>query len=112
MYVPCNHDPETLFKVEESPKIRENSVNAYEDGLVYSGSPSFNEFLMKYENKIIGYIHGHTHFGSGMGKAHKIKICNPGAILFKIFGALYLVKNAETNYNWKVDKCEQIKLIE
>ena len=89
-----------------------NTANAYEDGLVYSGSPSFNEFLMKYENKIIGHIHGHTHFGSGMGKAHKIKICNPGAILFKIFGALYLVKNAETNYNWKVDKCEQIKLIE
>ena len=29
MYVPCNHDPETLFKVEESPKIRENSVNLH-----------------------------------------------------------------------------------
>ena len=29
MYVPCNHDPETLFKVEESPKIIENSVNLH-----------------------------------------------------------------------------------
>jgi Icc-related predicted phosphoesterase len=210
IYLPGNHDPETLFKVEESPKITENSVNlhlkseiikddlllvgiggstcgisskeefyhsyhdldtkaiiwkgypyvdnndspnyeksdemfkkdldkidpmvdkhkgnvlvlshvgpftsntanAYEDGLVYSGSPSLNEFLLKYENKIIGCVHGHTHFGPGMGQVHKIKICNPGAILFNSFGTLHLVKNAESNYNWKIDKYEQINLVE
>jgi len=41
-----------------------------------------------------------------MGKMHKIKICNPEALLFKSFGTLYLMKNAETNYNWKIDKYE------
>ena len=39
-----------------------NIDNDYEVGLVYSDSQSFNDFLLKYENKI-GYIHGHTHFG-------------------------------------------------
>jgi len=67
---------------------------------------------MKYENKIIGYVNEYIHFWPGKGQVHKIKICNPGAILFKSFGALYLVKNAESNYNWKIDKYEQIKLIE
>jgi len=47
-----------------------------------------------------------------MGQVHKIKICNPGAILFKNFGALYLVKNVESIYNWKIDIYEQINLIE
>ena len=59
---------------------------------------------MKYENKIIGYVHGHTHFRPGIEKVHKIKVCNPEALPFKSFGALYLVKSAETNYSWKIDK--------
>jgi len=29
IYLPGNHDPETLFKVEESPKITENSINLH-----------------------------------------------------------------------------------
>jgi len=63
-----------------------------------------NDFLLKYGNKIIRCVQGNTHFGRPrMGQVHKIKICNPGAILFKNFGALYLVKNVESNYNWKID---------
>jgi len=64
---------------------------------------------MKYENKIIGCVHGRTHFGQEIGKVHKIKIYKFVDLLFKSFGALYLVKNSETNYNWKIDKYEQIK---
>ena len=29
IYVPGNYDPETLFKVDESPKITENSINLH-----------------------------------------------------------------------------------
>jgi len=29
IYFPCNHDPQTLFIVEESPKITENSINLH-----------------------------------------------------------------------------------
>ena len=29
IYVPGNHDPQTLFKVEESPKITNNSINLH-----------------------------------------------------------------------------------
>ena len=29
IYVPGNHDPEILFKVDESPKITENSINLH-----------------------------------------------------------------------------------
>jgi len=46
----------------------------------------------------------------GIEKVHKIKVCNPEALPFKSFGALYLVKNAETNYSWKIDKYEKINL--
>ena len=106
-----NHKGNVLVLSHVGP-FTSNTANAYEDGLIYSGSQSLNDFLLKYENKIIGNVHGHTHDGQGMGKVHKIKICNPGAILFKRFGALYLVKNAESNYNWKIDKYEQINLIE
>ena len=44
---------------------------------------------MKYENKIIGCVHGHTHFDQGIGKVHKIKIYKFVDLLFKSFGAPY-----------------------
>ena len=47
-----------------------------------------------------------------MGKVHTVKVYNPGALLFKRFGLLSLVKNIETNYIWKIEKYEQFNLID
>ena len=89
-----------------------NTSNQYENKIIYSGSPALNEFLIKYENKIITNIHGHTHNAQGLGKVHNIKVCNPGALLLMKFGFLNLVKNIENDYKWKIEKYEQINLIE
>ena len=89
-----------------------NTANQYEEKIIYSGSPSLNEFLLKYENKIIANVHGHTHDAQGLGKIHGIKVCNPGAIMKRRFGLLNLVKNIESNYMWKIEKYEQINLID
>ena len=89
-----------------------NTANQFEEKIIYSGSPSLNEFLIKYENKILANIHGHTHDAQGMGKVHNVKVFNPGALLFKRFGLLSLVKNIESNYIWKIEKYEQFNLID
>ena len=89
-----------------------NTANQYENKIIYSGSPALNDFLIKYENKIIANVHGHTHDAQGMGKVHNVKIFNPGALLYMRFGLLNLVKNVESDYKWKVEKYEQINLIE
>ena len=89
-----------------------NTANQYEEKIIYSGSPALNEFLIKYENKILAHVHGHTHEAQGMGKVHNVKVFNPGALLLKRFGLLSLVKNIESNYIWKIEKYEQINLID
>ena len=106
-----NHKGNVLVLSHVGP-FTSNTSNEFEDVLIYAGSRALNDFLIKYENKIIGNVHGHNHDAHGMGKVHKIKIFNPGAILSKRFGTLSLVKNTESNYNWKVEKYEQINLIE
>ena len=84
-----------------------NTSNQYLDNKVtYSGSQSLNDFILKYENKIIGNIHGHSHKGVGMGKLHNIKIFNPGCLNLNYYGFLYLAKNEMTNYKWKINKIE------
>ena len=47
-----------------------------------------------------------------MGKVHNVKVFNPGALLLKRFGLLSLVKNIESNYIWKIEKYQQINLID
>lgn len=89
-----------------------NTANQYENKIIYSGSPSLNDFLIKYENKIIANVHGHTHDAQGLGKVHNVKVCNPGALILMRFGLLKLVKNNETNYKWKIEEYKQINLIE
>ena len=106
-----NYKGNFLFLSHVGP-FTSNTANAYENGLVYSGSKSLNDFLIKYEDKIVANVHGHTHDAQGMGKVHKIRVCNPGALCSKRFGFLNLVKNIESNYKWKIQKYEQINLIE
>jgi Icc-related predicted phosphoesterase len=89
-----------------------STANQFEGKIIYSGSPSLNDFLIKYENKIIANVHGHTHDAQGISKVHSIKICNPGALIFNRFGILNLDKNIESDYKWRIEKYEQINLIE
>lgn len=89
-----------------------NTANQYEEKIIYSGSPSLNEFLLNHENKILVNVHGHTHDAQGLGKIHGITVCNPGAVLKRRFGILKLVKNSESCYKWKIEKYEQINLID
>lgn len=106
-----NHNGNVLFLSHVGP-FTSGTSNQFEDKLIYSGSPALNEFLIKYENKIIGNVHGHTHDAQGLGKVHNIKICNPGSLKFMRFGLLNLVKNVESNYNWKIEKYQQINLFD
>ena len=106
-----NHKGSVILLTHVGP-FTSNTANQYEKRIIYSGSPALNEFLIKYENKILVNVHGHTHDAQGMGKVHTVKVCNPGALLYMRFGLLNLVKNAENDYNWKVEKYEQINLIE
>lgn len=89
-----------------------STSNQFEEKIIYSGSPALNEFLINHENKIIANLHGHTHEAQGFSKVHSVKVCNPGALFLKRFGILNLVKNIETNYKWKIEKYQQINLIE
>ena len=106
-----NHKGSVILLTHVGP-FTSNTANQYEKRIIYSGSPALNEFLIKYENKILVNVHGHTHDAQGMGKVHTVKVCNPGALLYMRFGLLNLVKNAENDYKWKVEKYEQINLIE
>ena len=88
-----------------------NTSNQYLDNKVtYSGSQALNDFILKYENKIIGNIHGHSHKGVGIGKLHNTKIFNPGCLNLEYYGFLYLLKNEMTNYKWKINKFELMKV--
>ena len=106
-----NHKGSVILLTHVGP-FTSNTANQYENKIIYSGSPALNEFLIKYENKILVNVHGHTHDAQGMGKVHTVKVCNPGALLYMRFGLLNLVKNAENDYKWKVEKYEQINSIE
>ena len=106
-----NHKGSVILLTHVGP-FTSNTANQYEKRIIYSGSPALNEFLIKYENKILVNVHGHTHDAQGMGKVHTVKVCNPGALLYMRFGLLNLVKNAENDYKWKVEKYEQINSIE
>ena len=69
-----NHKGNVLVLSHVGP-FTSNTANAYEDGLIYSGSQSLNDFLLKYENKIIGNIHGHTILsGHPLSKERRIKL--------------------------------------
>ena len=89
-----------------------NTSNQYEEKIIYSGSPSLKDFLFDHEDKIIANVHGHTHDAQGLGKIREIKVCNPGAVLKRRFGILKLIKNIESNYKWKIEKYQQINLID
>ena len=106
-----NHMGKVLVLTHVGP-FTSNTSNQFENKIIYSGSPSLNDFLEKYENKILANLHGHSHDAQGMGKVHNIKVCNPGTLLLMRFGLLNLVKNSETNYNWKIEKYEQINSFE
>ena len=106
-----NHKGSVILLTHVGP-FTSNTANQYEKRIIYSGSPALNEFLIKYENKILVNVHGHTHDAQGMGKVHTVKVCNPGALLYMRFGLLNLVKNAENDYKWKVEKYDQINSIE
>ena len=80
-----------------------NTDNDYEVGLVYSDSQSFNDFLLKYENKIIEYVLDTTILGQEWDKCIKSKF----AILI-----LYFSKVLELYIWWKILKAIKIgKLI-
>ena len=105
-----NHKGNVIVLTHVGP-FTSNTSNQFEEKIIYSGSPALNDFLLKYENKIIGNVHGHTHDAQGLGKVHTIKVCNPGTLLKMRLGCLHLAKKMENNYKWTFEKYEQINLI-
>ena len=100
-------DGKVIFLTHIGPFIS-NTSNPFDDEtIVYGGSKAVNDFIIKFENKIIASLHGHSHKGVGFGKVHNVKVCNPGAIILNSFGFLNLVKNENTTYLWEVQKFEQ-----
>ncbi len=106
-----DHKGNVLLLSHVGPFIS-NTSNQYEEKIIYSGSPSLKDFLFDHEDKIIANVHGHTHDAQGLGKIREIKVCNPGAVLKRRFGILKLIKNIESNYKWKIEKYQQINLID
>jgi Icc-related predicted phosphoesterase len=106
-----NHKGNVLVLTHVGP-FTSNTSNQFENRIIYAGSPALNNFLLKYEDKIIGNVHGHTHDAQGLGKIHTIKVCNPGTLLKMRFGYLHLIKKMENNYKWTFEKYEQINLID
>ena len=85
-----------------------NTSNPFDkESIIYAGSQAVNDLILKFENKIIVDLHGHSHKSVGIGKVHKVKVFNPGAITLGSFGFLTLVKSEDTDYLWKVQKFEQ-----
>ena len=85
-----------------------NTSNPFDkESIIYAGSQAVNDLILKFENKIIVDLHGHSHKSVGIGKVHKVKVFNPGAITLGSFGFLTLLKSEDTDYLWKVQKFEQ-----
>lgn len=67
---------------------------------IYSGSQSLGDALIKYQDKIICNIHGHTHTCDGKEKyTYKLmEIINPGAMKLGYFASVQLIRKSDGHW--------------
>lgn len=60
--------------------------------LYYTGSKTFDGYLQEHHEKIVLWVHGHTHEGKGMCRVEGVKVVNPGPMQYGDFAVVALKK--------------------
>ena len=47
------------------PSFSKTTYYREEGDLIKTGADVFNQFITQYQNKLVGWVHGHTHDGFG-----------------------------------------------
>ena len=96
-------DNQLLVMTHDGPKgsaTTQDKTSKFTEGIISFGSTHLAEFLRDNQERVVVNVHGHAHEGTALDKILRVRVINPGSLMFGEYGLLRLERNLENR--WKI----------